>query len=85
MQADKIGALVRIRRYKPFSVNLPVAVFSGNVSLSARVFLAAVRIMGVKTVYWTVNTEDQYNSVKDNAYAVITDNVELLVSLRDRD
>ena len=85
MQDNKISALVKVFRYKPFSVNLPAAVFSGNVSLSARMFLAVIKILGVKTVYWTVNTGEQFNSVKDNAYAVITDNVELMVSLRDKD
>lgn len=84
LKEDMFSAFVKVLRYKPFSVNLPVGVFSGSVSRKAKLFLAAMKFLKVKTVYWTVNTEEEYNSVKDDAYAVITDNVELMVSLRDR-
>ena len=79
------SAFLKVLKYRPFSVNLPVETFSGKVSASAKRFLRAVRLLGVKTVYWTVNIEEQYNAVKHNAFAVITDNVELMVSLRDRE
>lgn len=74
-----------VLRHKPFSVNLPIDVFTRDSTLRARLFLAAMKFLKVAIIYWTVNTEEQYNSVKDYAYAVITDNVELMVSLRDRD
>ncbi len=74
-----------ILRYMPCSVNIPIRVFSGRLRFPAKLFLLVVKLLGIKTVYWTVNTVEQYNSIKDNAVAIITDNIELMVSLRGMD
>ena len=85
LKDNMFRAFRSVLRHRPFSVNLPVEVFTGSVSQRARLFLKAMRMLGLEIVYWTVNTEEQFNAVKDHAYAVITDNVELMVSLRDRE
>lgn len=78
-------ALGEVLKYRPFSVNLPIDVFCGHVSAGAKFFLKVMKVLGIKIVYWTVNTEEQFNAVKDHAYAIITDNIELMVSLRNRE
>ena len=42
-------------------------------------------ILRIKFVFWTVNSVEQYNAVKNFAHAVITDDVELMINLRNMD
>ncbi len=69
--------LLSIVKYRPWSVNLPVELFS-DISFSIRIFLLIIKMLRVKFIYWTVNTTVQYDAVRGHAYAVITDNIELL-------
>lgn len=73
-----------VLKHRPWSVNLPVKRFTGNALDSGRkFFLLLMRFLGVKIIYWTVNTTEQYDAVAGYAHSVITDNVELLIASRE--
>lgn len=77
-----INPLFEVLKHRPWSVNLPVKRFTGeSLSLKMKLFLKMMKLLNVEIVYWTVNTVEQYNEVASYAHAVITDNVELMVSL----
>lgn len=77
-----INPLIEVLKHRPWSVNLPVKRFTGD-SLNFRMelFLRIMKLFNVKIVYWTVNTIEQYNEVAPYTHTIITDNVELMVSL----
>lgn len=76
------GAVVEVIKHRPWSVNLPVKRFTGgSLNLVMKLFLLLLRMLNIKIIYWTVNTIEQYNEVASYAYSVITDNVELMISL----
>jgi len=76
--------LLSVLKHRPWSVNLPVKRFSGDsLSLKMKLYLKLMQIFNVKIVYWTVNTEEQYNEVAPYAHTVITDDVELIVKLKN--
>jgi len=68
---------------RPWSVNPPVNIFTGKLSFSIKLFVIVSKILKIKFVFWTVNSDEQYNAVKDFAYTVITDDVEKMIKLRD--
>jgi glycerophosphoryl diester phosphodiesterase len=75
-------ALLSVMRHRPWSVNLPVKRFTGDsLNFRMKLFLRIMKLFNVKIVYWTVNTKEQYNEVAPYAHTIITDNVELMVSL----
>ncbi|HPR39300.1 MAG TPA: glycerophosphodiester phosphodiesterase family protein [Spirochaetota bacterium] len=75
--------LISVLKYRPWSVNLPINRFTGdNLNFKMSVFLKIAKLLRMKIIYWTVNTEKQYNEVAPYAHTVITDNVELMVKLQ---
>ncbi len=77
--------ILSIFRRRPWSVNPPVNIFLKSLPLSLRLFVLAAEILKIKFVFWTVNSVEQYNAVKSFAFAVITDDVELMIKLRNGD
>lgn len=76
--------LFSVIKHRPWSVNLPVKRFTGDsLNFRMKLFLKIMLLLNVKIVYWTVNTEEQYNAVAPYAHTVITDNVELMVKLNN--
>jgi glycerophosphoryl diester phosphodiesterase len=52
--------------------------------LLLKLLVLVAKLLKIKFAFWTVNSEEQYNAVKDIAYAVITDDVEGIMKLRDK-
>lgn len=74
------GPVSEVFKHRPWSVNLPIKRFTGeSLTFGMKIFLLLIRLIGVKIIYWTVNTAEQYNSVAYYAHSVITDNVEIMV------
>lgn len=71
-----------ILKLRPWSVNLRVNVFT-PLTPSRWLFLNTVKLLKIKVIFWAVNSKKRYNRVKNIAYAIITDEVEMLVKLRD--
>jgi len=70
-------------RYRPWSLNPPVWMFTGDLQFLIKLFVIAAKILRIKFAFWTVNNKEQFDAVKHFAYAVITDDVEEMVKLRD--
>ncbi len=75
--------IVKMTKFWPWSVNPPVNLFTGRRSLSLKLFTLTARILGIKFAFWTVNSREQFDAVKEIAYAVITDDVEQMIKIRD--
>jgi glycerophosphoryl diester phosphodiesterase len=76
-------ALLSIMKHRPWSVNLPVKRLTGDsLNFRMKLFLRIMKLFNVKIIYWTVNTEEQFNEVAPYAHTIITDNVELMVKLQ---
>jgi len=71
-----------ILKLRPWSVNLRVNVFT-PLTPSRWLFLYAIKLLKIKVIFWAVNSRKRYNRIKNIAYAIITDEVEMLVKLRD--
>lgn len=85
LKENPLKQIVNIFRRRPWSVNPPVNIFLRSLPLPLKLFVLASKILRIKFVFWTVNSVEQYNAVKDFAYAVITDDVELMINLRNSD
>jgi len=72
-----------VLKHRPWSVNIPVNIFTEGLPFLIKLFAVTVKFLKVKFIFWTVNSDVQYNAVKDFAYAVITDDVEGMLKLRD--
>jgi len=83
LKEQPLKQIFDIVRYRPWSVHPPVNIFTEYLPLSIKLFVFAAEILKKKFVFWTVNSDVQYNAVKDFAYAVITDDVEVMIKLRD--
>ncbi len=78
-----IKPVIAVLKYRPWSVNLPVKKFTGEVlDFTMKLFLSVLKFLGIKIIYWTVNSVEQYYEVAPYAHSVITDNVELMVAAR---
>lgn len=84
LKNSPLKQIISIFRYRPWSVNPPVNIFTDKLPFSIKLFVMAAKLLRIKFCFWTVNSEEQYNAVKNFAYAVITDDVEGIISLRDR-
>lgn len=82
LQENLFRQVMSVIRFRPWSVNLPVNVFTAP-PLSLRIFMSVMKLLGIKLIFWTVNTAEQFDAVKDRAYAVIGDDVEYGLKLRD--
>lgn len=78
-----LAGILSMIRHRPWSVNLPVYIFTGKLSVAVRLFVIAAKLLKTKFIFWTVNTGEQYNAVKGFAHTVITDDVEQMIGLRD--
>lgn len=83
LKENPIRQITNIMKYRPWSINPPVNVFLNPMPLSLKLFIKTAKIMEIKFVFWTVNNEMQYNAIKDLAHAIITDDVEEMIKLRD--
>ncbi|MEI8094904.1 MAG: glycerophosphodiester phosphodiesterase family protein [Spirochaetales bacterium] len=81
--APSVQAL--IRRYRPWSVNVPVLYFQ-NVSRARATLTAFVvrQVYGVKVLVWTVNTEAEMELVWPYCDGLITNETERAVAFRRR-
>jgi glycerophosphoryl diester phosphodiesterase len=83
LEKDLFGQIMKIIKFRPWSVNLPVNIFT-HMNFPLKLFILLMKIFKIKLIFWTVNTNDQFTAVKDLSYAVITDDVEYLLTLRDK-
>lgn len=83
LKENPLRQIINIIRLRPWSINPPVNVFLRPRPFYLKFFILAVRVLRIKFIFWTVNTERQFDFVKDLAYAVITDDVETLLILRE--
>lgn len=75
--------IIKIPQYRPFSINLPVDMFKFFPGISRNIFIFILSLLPMKKIFWTVNTKEQYEIVKNCAHCVITDNIEDMIKLRD--
>ena len=73
--------IVNLFLYRPWSIHPDVNLFTKPLAFLFKVFLFAAKLLRVKPVFWTVNSDVQFNAVKDIAHSIITDDVEGLISL----
>jgi glycerophosphoryl diester phosphodiesterase len=85
LKENPVKQIVNIFRLRPWSINPPVNVFIKPLSFSLKLFIFASRILRIKLIFWTVNTERQFDYVKRYAFAVITDDVETMMILREKE
>jgi len=83
LKYSPVKQVVNIMKLRPWSVNPPVDLFTGRMPVALKLFVFAAGILGIKFVFWTVNSAEQYNAVKNIAFAVITDDVEQMIKIRD--
>lgn len=83
LEKNLLKQVISIIRFRPWSVNLPVNAFSA-LTPSLRFFILIMKVLKIKIIFWTVNSGEQYSAVKDTAYAVISDDVEYMLRLRDK-
>jgi len=83
LKENPFKQIFNIIRLRPWSINPPVNLFIKPLPFSLKIFIFAARILRIKFIFWTVNSERQFDFVKNFAYAVITDDVETMIILRD--
>jgi len=83
LEQQSLKQMINLFLYRPWSIHPDVDLFTKPKSFSFRVFLFAAKLLRVKPIFWTVNSEVQFNAVSDIAHSIITDDVEELIRLRD--
>jgi len=71
-----LGLEKAIFKIKPYSLNLPVQMFDELGNKKAMQLLKLLKLQGKKIAFWTINTEEEYNKVKNYADFIITNEVE---------
>ena len=56
--------IAKIPKYRPFSINLPVDMFKYLPGTWGKAFSFILSMLPLRIVFWTVNTEQQFNLVK---------------------
>lgn len=80
-----VGAAVRaLLRLRPQYLNLPIQLVERLGAGCASLLLGLLRVMGFSLLFWTVNTDEQAARVVRAARMIVTDQVDSLVSFRDR-
>lgn len=85
LAAGIFSMIIKTAGLRPDFLNLPVTVFDVISPFKAallRMILSIIAVFGIRAIFWTVNTAQQYDSVKGFAYAAITDNVPEMLKLR---
>jgi len=72
--------LLRVIKYRPWSVNLPIKEFTKNTGITQKLFILLMRLLAIKIIFWTVNTTEDFDAVYNYSYGIITDHVELLLN-----
>ena len=83
LKDSPLKQLVNMLKLRPWSVNPPVNLFTEKMPLPLMLFVKAAGILGIKFVFWTVNSPEQFDAVKKIAFAVITDDVEQMIRIRN--
>ena len=83
LEQQSLKQMINLFLYRPWSIHPDVDLFTKPKPFSFRVFLFAAKLLRVKPIFWTVNSEVQFNAVSDIAHSIITDDVEELIRLRD--
>jgi glycerophosphoryl diester phosphodiesterase len=80
-----MNVLCIVTRIKPVFCNLPVQMFERLGIRKARLICRLLSLLVKGLIFWTVNSEIEYNRVSKFAKMIITNEVELLVSLQSKD
>ena len=71
-----LGLLWRIIRIKPDYMNLSIKMFDSLGDRKSRIVLWLLKRLGCRIVFWTVNTESEFEKAYRHGDIIITDNVE---------
>lgn len=66
---------------KPAYLNLSVLMFQVAGTLLSRLFITFFKVFGFQYMFWTVNSEDEFNRICNHADYIITNEVELMQKL----
>ena len=81
LENHALKQIVNLFIHRPWSIHPDVNLFTKPKSFLLKVFMFTAKLLRIKPIFWTVNSEAQFNAVKDIAHSIITDDVEGLVSL----
>ena len=71
----------RIVRLRPYSMNLPIDMFSAIGNRPSRMLLCLFGLLGIKVIFWTVNTREQFENAYRYGDGIITDRVEDIIEM----
>jgi len=82
LEKSVLNRIIDLFLHRPWSVNLDADMFTKPKSFLFKLFILAAKLLRIKFIFWTVNTEEQFNAVSGIAHSIITDDVEELIRIR---